>query len=274
MLIFHHIGKNGGTSLRNIIKKNYPPNALLELYGPNRGSVEWYRNYYHSLEPIQKTSIQCIAAHTAHFMIPVLEELAHPFQVFCLLREPVDRVISWYHFALLVAETDNGGAGQVGRMLKQHNWGIEDIYLNLGGGAENDSEKHKLFRHFFNGQARTILAPHVATAGLKYISEPPKFYEDKLWAIMQQYYIVGTQEHFKASIKNFARQFGWQDLSYTKENVTKTKPKVSELPTDVIALIQTYNQLDTQLHNKNQLLFEKPSFFKKLGSYLHILRTT
>ncbi len=252
MLIFHHIGKTGGTSLRNIVKRNYPPGALQELYGPNRGSVDWYRHYYHALNAEQKSSIKCIAAHSAHFMIPVLEELAHPFQVFCLLRDPVDRVISWYHFALSVAETDNGGAGQVGRILKQRNWRIEDIYFNLGGGAENSSELHKCFKFFFNGQARTILAPHVATEGLTYTATFPHFYEDKLYAIIQQYYITGSQSRFKESVAYFAQRFGWQDISDVKENVTKTRAKLSELSKEITALIQKYNELDTKLHKISQ----------------------
>jgi len=252
MLIFHHIGKTGGTSLRNILKRNYQPHELLELYGPNRGSIEWYRNYYHALNhATQKSPIKCIAAHTAHFLIPVLEELAHPFQVFCLLRDPVDRAISWYHFALSMAETDQGSAGQVGRVLKQRNWSVEDIYLNLSGGNENSSEQHKLFRFFFNGQARVILAPHVSTTELKYVSTPfnDRFYEAKLWKIIQQYYTVGTQERFKESVDDFARQFGWRDLTYIKENVTQTRPKISELSEEITTLIRSYNDLDVKLHN-------------------------
>ncbi|OQY47853.1 MAG: hypothetical protein DRR08_26675 [Candidatus Parabeggiatoa sp. nov. 2] len=268
MLIFHHIGKTAGTSLRNLLKRNYQPHELLELYGPNRGSVDWYRNFYHSLSATQKSSTKCIAAHSAHFIIPVLQgfqnaTLENPanirFQAFCLLRDPVDRIISWYYFARTVANKDKGGSGQVGRILNQFNWKIEDIYLNLGSGDETTSEQHKLFRHFFNGQARTILAPHISTEGLKYIYEPisDNLYEDKLWAILQNYYTVGTQEHYQESVKYFAHQFGWKDLVYVKENMTPARPKLSELPDDVIALIRAYNDLDTKLHNIYTKQFER-----------------
>jgi len=249
MLIFHHIGKNGGTSLRNILKKNYQAEELIELYGPNRGSVEWYRNYYHALSATQKSAIRCIAAHSAHFIIPVLEELTQPFQVFCLLRDPVDRVISWYHFALSMAESGKGGAGQVGKILKQLNWKVEDIYLNLGEGTENSSELHQTFKYFFNGQARTILAPHVSTNELKYLSAPSNDNEDKVQNIMQQYYIVGIQERFKESVEYFAHQFGWKNLSYVKTNVSQTRQKLSELPEELVTLIRTYNNIDVKLHN-------------------------
>jgi hypothetical protein len=248
MLIFHHIGKTAGTSLRTILKQNYQPHEFLELYGPNRGSIDWYRNFFQSLSPNQKSAIQCIAAHTAHFMIPVLEEEQQRFQAFCLLRDSVDRAISWYHFARSVANKDSGGSGQVGRLLKQLNWKLEDIYLNLGDGDESTSERHWLFRHFFNGQARTLLAPHVSTKNLSYTKKIDHFHQQKLTTILQNYYVVGTTEHYQQSIEHFAHRFGWKHLICTTENVTPARPKVTELPDEVIALIRAYNSLDTELH--------------------------
>jgi len=265
MLIFHHIGKTAGTSLRTLLKKNYQPHELVELYGPNRGSIDWYRDFFHSLSTHQKSAIKCIAAHTAHFIIPVLEEEQRSFdrnagfensatirfQVFCLLRDPVDRMISWYHFAKSVADADPGGSGQVGRVLKQLNWKLEDIYLNLGGGDESTSERHWLFRHFFNGQARTLLAPHVSTRSLGYVDGVERFYQQKLKNILQNYYVVGTTEHYQQSIEDFAHRFGWKHLDCVTENVTPVRPKVTELPEEVITLVRAYNGLDMELHQSS-----------------------
>lgn len=93
MLIFHHIAKTAGSSLLEILRRNYQPHELLELYGPNRDSVDWYQTFYNSLTSTKKASIKCITAHTAHFIMPVLAKLEQPFRVFCLLRDPVDRAI-------------------------------------------------------------------------------------------------------------------------------------------------------------------------------------
>jgi hypothetical protein len=130
-------------------------------------------------------------------------------------------------------------------------WKIEDIYLNLGNGDETLSEQHQWFRLFFNGQARTILTPHVSTQGLRYLSGQSDygFYEDKLQDILQNHYTVGIQEYFQESMEYFARKFGWKNLGNVVENVTQTRLKMGELSQDVIALIRAYNDLDVKLHN-------------------------
>jgi len=251
MLIFHHIAKTAGTSLLNILKQNYQSHELLELYGPHRASVDWYQTFYNSLTCTQKASIKCIAAHTAHYVIPVLEQLEQPFQVFCLLRDPVDRAISLYYFTNALRAEEGRGA-KVGKAIRQLNWKIEDIYLNLGEGGETSSDLHELFKGYFNGQTRALLAPHIPTQGLRYTSEQTasdSVYEGKLKAILQKHYSVGVQECYKESVEHFAHKFGWKEVKYLEENITPSRPKVSEMPEDVVELIRGYNYLDVKLQS-------------------------
>ena len=132
------------------------------------------------------------------------------------------------------------------------NWTIEDIYTNLGNGNEKSSDLHQLFKNFFNGQTRMILDPHIPTHNFVYSSEDALDidYDNKLHNILDNYYTIGLQEYYNESVDMFSQVFGWRKLVYSKENITKFKPKVSELSDDTISLIRKYNQLDVKLHRK------------------------
>lgn len=258
IIIFHHIPKAAGTSLRSILKKNYKSGRLLEPYGPGRESVAWYREYFQSLDYKQKQRLKCISAHTANFIIPVFLELRQRFKAFCLLRDPVERVISLFYFSQSISETGKGRGAMAGKAIRRLKWNIEDIFLNLGEGGEKSSDLHEIFKDFFNGQVRILLAPHISTGDLLYTSKNTNesVYENKLHEILNNYYIIGLQEYYNRSVEYFSREFGWKHLVYNKDNITKSRPKVSELPDDVVSLIRAHNQLDINLHGNIKKRFD------------------
>ena len=65
------------------------------------------------------------------------------------IQSTADNVpLSQQHNSFAKLSLTSGGSGKVGRLLKQLNWKLEDIYLNLGDGDESTSEWHWLFIHF------------------------------------------------------------------------------------------------------------------------------
>jgi len=244
LLIFHHIQKTAGSSLANIVRENYAKDEILGVF-PNQFSVDWYRKFYDSLSAEQRTSVRCIAAHSAHFIIPTLIEKQHPFQVFCLFRDPVDRALSLYHFCKKRAFVGQGRGAQKGKKIYELNWKIEDIYLNLGGGSEKSSELHEIFKEFFNYQTRSVLAPYINTEVFEYIQDSQKIYEEQVDAILQKYYTVGVQEKFSESVELFAQKFGWKNLPDRRDNIGQYS---NELSKEVADLIRSYNALDSKIH--------------------------
>ncbi|MEK7989480.1 MAG: hypothetical protein VSS52_000605 [Thiotrichaceae bacterium] len=242
IIIFHHIVKTAGTSLRFILKQNY---QLWETYGANRDSLDWYSAFYQTL-PKQDV---CIASHSAHFLIPILIEHQHPFQAFCLLRNPLQRVVSLYQFVLSIADIDSGRGGQTGRMIRELGWRLPDIYTQLGTGNPRQSELHELFKHFFNGQIYTLLAPHTDVEQLAFnATELSNSQQQILDNILMRYYTVGVQEHYEASIQLLAQKFNWHTLPIVTENASTAPPLI--LPIEIQKLILKHNQLDAALHQK------------------------
>ena len=248
--IFHHIAKTGGTSLRKVVQANYKGKALLELYGPGRGSVAWYDAHYNALSHRRKTAIRCIAAHSAHFIIPIIDR---PFQVFTLLRDPVERVISLYYFTRILAKSGAGRGAEIGQELERLGWGLEDIYVNIGRKGGGSDAQRKLFAPFFNGQSRAILKPHadVSTALIvQGVPEDVTPLQALLEDIIQRHYVVGVTEAYEDSVRHFARVFGWRRVFFQQKNKTKKRPRLHDLPDDLLALIRSYNELDVALHRR------------------------
>ncbi len=247
VVIYHHIAKTGGTSLRKVVQANYKGNALLELYGPNRGSVAWYEQYYRSLPPERKAAIRCIAAHSAHYIIPVLDR---PFRVFTLLRDPVDRVISLYYFARTLAKKGRGKGAAIGQLLASWGWDLGDIYRHAEQGHITP-QSHPLLAPFFNGQTRAILGPHFDVTTIPFLPGQPAGLQvalEKARDILDAHYELGITEAYADSLRHFARVFGWQQVFVEHINRTRKRPPTHALDPQVIALIRAYNQLDAALH--------------------------
>ncbi|UZW65149.1 hypothetical protein OC195_13080 [Priestia flexa] len=66
--------------------------------------------------------------------------------------------------------------------------------------------------------------------------------------IEKYFSIVGVTNRFNESIYLMKKEFGWEDLSYQKVNVTKKRPSLKEVPTDIIQKIKEKNELDIKLY--------------------------
>jgi hypothetical protein len=240
MLVFHHIPKTAGTSFLEVLRRNYPDQQLFEAYDDILDAPSWWRRWYDSLRGPARERIKCVASHSAHFLIRTLEEAGAPFQALTFLRDPVERCISLYHF---VIELARGGAGQyggeMGRILLDRNWSLEDIYR--GGGAE-----FPLLAGFFNGQTRAILRP--SGGRLRYSPEPAQSHEEAQLTRALARYDVGFTEDYNQTIDRWAERFSWRYRSYDTKNVTQSRKQAPPPSRETLELIRSFNQVDGKFH--------------------------
>ncbi|MGC1851318.1 MAG: sulfotransferase [Solirubrobacterales bacterium] len=83
--------------------------------------------------------------------------------------------------------------------LEQQGWSLADLYRELGGGGPRTSPLHDRFSAFFNGQARSILAPWHDPSRLEYWAGMPErgaALRDTALETLERNYEVGVAERF------------------------------------------------------------------------------
>lgn len=275
LLIHHHLAKTAGSSLARVLRANFRGDQVFALDGafmprPARAAdgatlpsgqhehrfdtvredlLRWWRTWYESLATEERARIRCVRSHTAHFLIPAVND--RPVRPFTLLRDPVERMVSLYHFSLARWDAYSRGeisraAGDhlIGRTIRENGWSIADIYREVGGNG--GVETRKAFAFFFNGQARDILYPYLDTTEL-----PLTLSETELEDLRRRTeevlskYVVGTQDRFSQSVRLFADSFGWRRPFVPHMNVT---PRPIVIDDATRSLIRAHNALDDDLH--------------------------
>jgi len=242
--IFVHIPKTAGITLAHIIDRQYPPQTRMSLERYHE-SVREFR----ALPEARRAEIRLLRGHIPyglHTLCP------RPATYFTLLREPIDRLISYFYFVQREPQHYlHDYASTPGMTLKRY---VEDrvalqtdnmqtrftsgVWTDPGYG-ECDQEtldlaKHNLEHHF---------------------------------------QVVGLTERFDETLLLLKRTFGWHNILYVRHNVTRRRPRRSSLDPETLSLLTAHNQLDIQLYQFAQTLLadqiraQGPSFARRLRAF-------
>jgi hypothetical protein len=219
LLVFVHIQKTAGKTLRQIFYRQFP-----------RGHTRLVRNYFVAPEVSRKV-IEGLAADRSHDLRVVHGhilfwpdvEWPEGTQFLTMLRDPVERVIS--HYFWLRARSS--------RFRKT----LEEALL---AGSIKD-----------NLQTR-VLAAQMPPFG----ETTDEMLEDALRGL-KRLTVVGLTERFDESFVLATRMLGWRRMLYRKENVTPDRKSTDEISPKVIELIKKYNALDIELYRSASKRFER-----------------
>src|SRR5579872_1559294 len=93
-IIYLHLPKCGGTTFNRIIEWEYPP---LQVFSVDPAFFRW--SYRHLLQWPQERLAR-IKVFTGHMPFGLHRSLSQPATYITVLRDPIDRAISQYYFAL------------------------------------------------------------------------------------------------------------------------------------------------------------------------------
>ncbi|MCB0168769.1 MAG: sulfotransferase family 2 domain-containing protein [Anaerolineae bacterium] len=252
VLIFFHIAKTAGTTLSNILGRNYADDASISInYAEQLAELEHFKQ----LPACERAKIRYFHSHMMPFGI---HQYLPPSFYVVMLRDPVERVISEYYYIRRYQghplhqkiTTDNislaeyvtsginpaaAGNGQT-RLLS----GIPGVDWATGGGPVSEAVLR---------QSQENIKKFVA--------------------------LVGFTEKFDESLILLKQLLGWKntDLLYQKQNVTIGRPKQRDIPTATIKLIEQYNTLDIELYQTALAQFDRtiaaqgPSFAMELEAF-------
>ncbi|WP_036478991.1 sulfotransferase family 2 domain-containing protein [Myxosarcina sp. GI1] len=229
VIIFQHIPKTAGTTLRYIIQYQYSPGAICELYGDAGSHAE----RIDKLKNLSKSEREKIKIINTHLGFGLHEFLSQPYTYITFLRDPVDRVISMYYY---YQKTNNP--------LFQ-NLSLQE-FVESYPAVQNGMTKN------FSGVTlkRQLLPPEK--------KDTVPFSEENLAIAKQnlqnQFKFIGILERFDESAILLKRILGWKIPLHDRSNVSQ---RANNIPQETMATIERLNKLDIELYEYAKLVFEE-----------------
>ena len=212
IVIFLHIPKAAGSTLNRVIAQNYPPAAILKVGGKTDAA----------LRDALTSEVRLIAGHRRFGMHA---QLSRPFTYITVLRDPVERVLSQYHFVKRLAEHPLHRAVASGELsLRDYGRQTPDSQTRYLAGSNTDDAG-------LLEQAQANLVTHFAVAGLT--------------------------ERFDETVVLLQRALGWRVRPFTNSNVSAGRPKSAGHSREDLDAIRECNRLDLALYDFARERFER-----------------
>ncbi|MFI4914904.1 MAG: hypothetical protein ACIAS6_00175 [Phycisphaerales bacterium JB060] len=221
-LIFLHMYKAGGTSFRQYIRAQYPDAHVQRVEG-NIADLEAWQQQPEDI----RHGIDLLLGHqyfgNHRFLRPGATYLT-------ILREPIDRVLSFYHY--------------VERM--------PDHYLHQHGFEEGMSIVEVINSsrcvEFDNLQVRMLNPQPEYPPAFGSVSEDMFEVACENLRYIHQHGVVGIIEQLDDCLKVLQRRYGWEPSKITQANVTKSRPPVEAHDDASLNAIRELNRYDEQLY--------------------------
>jgi len=228
-LIFVHLPKTAGTTLRGIVERQYRHSLICRAYPSAEGKLESRQVGALPIETIRRIGL--LEGHIEFGWHSVLPQKA---VYLTMLREPISRVISIYNYVERDVNHPLHNAVKSGAI------GIEEfLKRKVTADATNGQT------YWLSGGVDTEVQSHTAEEALETAKNN----------LTKYFPAVGIQERFDESLVLFKRIYHWRWIYYTSKNVANSRPNKKAMPDRIVRLIQDLNQLDMDLYEFARKLF-------------------
>jgi Sulfotransferase family len=224
VLIFLHLPKTAGSTVVRLLEREYGSDAVLSLYDSTFGDE------FSELAADRAARTRAIAGH---FYFGVHEHVPGPCRYFTFLREPIERIVSHYHFVrrqpkhyLYEAATSMSIGG----------------YVEFCGAAEPNNDQTRLLAGRETASLDGACSPEMLPVAERNLD---------------RHCVVGLTDEFDRSLLLLAHAFGWRRPYYVKQNVSGRDRRREELDDETRGAIVARNSLDIELYRYGRELFER-----------------
>lgn len=226
--IFLHIPKTAGTTLHRIIDRQYP-----------RRARHWITRHHAGIQAFKELPLARRAELLmvrGHIPYGLHEYLPRPAKYFTILREPVERVISYYYF--VQSEPEHYLYDYVctpGMTIRR--------YLEDRVSLQTDNMQMRLLSGIWTA--------------VEYGKCDRAMLDLAKQNLAERFAVVGLTERFDETLLLLQRALGWRDVFYHRHNVTQGRPRQKALPQETLDVIAAHNHLDLELYAFARELFKK-----------------
>jgi hypothetical protein len=219
--IYLHIPKTGGTTLRDIIYRQYKKDQIL--------TIKTLKESAQIHKDITSTNYNHLKIIQGHLKYGFHNNVNIRPAYFTILRNPVERVLSTYYYVL----SNRNNPQNLSTLGKQMS-----IYEFIESGINP---------FVLNGQTQLI-------SGITGSIDNPIIQSEELYTLAKKnienhFLFLGITEMFDESILILKDLLGWHMPYYSFANRTKKKTNYDAINPKVISFIKEYNQLDIRLYN-------------------------
>ena len=223
-LIFLHIGKTAGSTLRQVLRRQFRASETMVVRSPVRNPKRLRREetlaYFAGLPETERRRPRLILGHT---IFGLHEYVPRPSTYITLMRNPVSLVLSQYYY---VRRTPGHWLYETAQRMTL------DEYVRSGVSLETD-----------NSQARAISGDTTTEFGRC----SGAMLDAARRNIEEHFSVIGLVERFDESLLLLGRHFGWSRLAYVRVNVAP-KEQRREVSSETRAAIEQQNAFDLELY--------------------------
>ena len=248
-IIFLHIPKAGGTTLRNVLYHQYSRRNIYEIGEDVNGDIKHFKGLAES----KRKKIKLLSGHMSHGLHIYLPGRS---LYLTMLRDPVKRVYSEYRF--LSSNTLHPLYAIVSKLTFR-----EYLHVNPTRQA-NNGQTRLLSGNSFDDQTGI---PGIIPLGRNDL-------EKALKNLKVYFPTIGLLERFDETLLLWRCQLGWRPPFYEKKNITA---RSSEPLDDAdVAYVRELNRYDLILYDMavtyfNENLRQQPESFKKQLSLFRVM---
>ena len=255
LFIHLHIPKTGGTTLRDIIQRQYRAEKILMI-----PKLEESENILKEVSTSQINQLKLIQGHLKYGIHNHFHRRA---KYFAIIRDPINRVLSTYYYVLSQKNNPQNLSTSNNQMT---------IYDFVQSGVNP---------FLINGQTQLI-------SGKTGDIDNPIIESEELFSLAKEniendFLFLGITEMFDETILILKNMLGWHMPYYSIANRTKKKPNYDAVNPTIISFIKEHNQLDIKLYNitktsllnriaeENDIFQDRINKFKKINRLLNPL---
>jgi len=255
LFIHLHIPKTGGTTLRDIIQRQYRSEKILMI-----PKLEESENILKEVSTSQINQLKLIQGHLKYGIHNHFHRRA---KYFAIIRDPINRVLSTYYYVLSQKNNPQNLSTSNNQMT---------IYDFVQSGVNP---------FLINGQTQLI-------SGKTGNIDNPIIESEELFSLAKEniendFLFLGITEMFDETILILKNMLGWHMPYYSIANRTKKKPNYDAVNPTIISFIKEHNQLDIKLYNitktsllnriakENDIFQNRINKFKKINRLLNPL---